>query len=67
VGVLGHEQALFPYAYPALASMPLAFAVCWLVSRFDPEFGEAGAARLFEDIRRQARRGVVVAQGVAGH
>jgi cation/acetate symporter len=67
VGVLGHEQPLFPYAYPALASMPLAFAVCWLVSRFDPEFGEARAARLFEDIRRQARRGVVVAQGVAGH
>jgi cation/acetate symporter len=67
VGVLGHEQALFPYAYPALASMPLAFAVCWLVSRFDPEFGEASAARLFEDIRRQARRGVAVAQGMAGH
>ena len=67
VGVLGNAQPLFPYAYPALASMPLAFTVCWLVSRFDPEFGEARAARLFDDIRRQARRGVAMAQGVVGH
>jgi cation/acetate symporter len=67
VGLLGHERALFPYAYPALASMPLAFLTCWLVSRFDPRFGAAAADRLFEDIRRQARRGVAAAQGIVRH
>jgi cation/acetate symporter len=67
VSLLGHERALFPYAYPALASMPLAFLTCWAASRFDPSFGEASANRLFEDIRQQARRGVAMARGVVGH
>lgn len=34
-GVLGHSAAVFPYEHPALFSMPLAFAVCWLVSATD--------------------------------
>jgi len=67
VGVLGHEQPLFPYAYPALASMPLAFLTSWVASRLDPQFGAGEADRVFEDIRRQARRGVAVASGLVGH
>jgi cation/acetate symporter len=67
VGVLGYEQPLFPFAYPALASMPLAFLTCWIVSRLDPQFGASDANQLFEDIRRQSRRGVAVATGVVGH
>lgn len=67
VGVLGYEQPLFPYAYPALASMPLAFLTCWIGSRLDPQFGASEADRMFEDVRRQARRGVAVASGVVGH
>jgi cation/acetate symporter len=33
VKVLHHPTAIFPSDYPALASAPLAFFVCWLVSR----------------------------------
>ncbi|SHE50727.1 cation/acetate symporter [Lampropedia hyalina DSM 16112] len=33
--VLGHEKAIFPYDHPALFSMPLAFLVCYVVSRLD--------------------------------
>ena len=32
VGVLGHAKPLFPYANPALFSVPLAFALAWLGS-----------------------------------
>ena len=35
VSVLGFEKALFPYNYPALFTMPLAFAVTWFVSVSD--------------------------------
>jgi cation/acetate symporter len=35
VAVLGFEQALFPYNYPALFTMPLTFAAIWLASRYD--------------------------------
>src|SRR5690606_16499320 len=33
VKVLGNPEAVFPSDYPALVSMPLAFAAAWLVSR----------------------------------
>ena len=33
--VLGHTAAIFPYDSPAIFSMPLAFAGCWLFSRLD--------------------------------
>jgi cation/acetate symporter len=32
VAVLGHEQAIFPYQYPTILSMPLAFIVAFAVS-----------------------------------
>tara|TARA_R110002110_G_C13470525_1_gene721017 strand:+ start:134528 stop:136210 length:1683 start_codon:yes stop_codon:yes gene_type:complete len=35
VSVLGNEQALFPYNYPALFTLPLALLVTWVVSRTD--------------------------------
>ncbi|MFC0820048.1 cation acetate symporter [Moraxella marmotae] len=35
VSVLGHEQAVFPYANPAIFSIPAAFIVSWLVSVSD--------------------------------
>ena len=35
VGVLGHEQAIYPYAYPTLFSMLVAFAVTIAVSLAD--------------------------------
>lgn len=35
VDILGHDQPLFPYAYPAIFSMPAAFFLMWLVSVLD--------------------------------
>jgi cation/acetate symporter len=35
VKVLGHAAPLFPLDPPALVTLPLAFATCWLVSRRD--------------------------------
>jgi cation/acetate symporter len=35
VAVLGHKTPLFPYANPALFSVPLAFAAAWLGSVSD--------------------------------
>ncbi len=35
VAVLGHAEPVFPYSSPAIFSMPLAFAVIWLVSVLD--------------------------------
>lgn len=32
VAVMGHEHAIFPYQYPTILSMPLAFAVAFAVS-----------------------------------
>jgi len=34
-GVLGQDQAIFPYSSPAIFSMPLAFLMIWAVSRLD--------------------------------
>lgn len=35
VGIFKHQQAIFPYANPALFSMSLAFAAAWLLSVLD--------------------------------
>jgi len=32
VGILGHAEALIPYQYPTIISMPLAFATAIIVS-----------------------------------
>ncbi|MCO7641932.1 cation/acetate symporter ActP [Pseudomonas sp. S 311-6] len=48
--VLGFPAAIFPYEHPALFSMPLAFLVCYVVSRLDRS---AGIAREREGFERQ--------------
>jgi cation/acetate symporter len=35
VDVLGHAEALFPYASPAIFSMPAAFVSIWIISLLD--------------------------------
>ena len=35
VSVLGFENAIFPYNYPALFTMPLAIITTWIISGFD--------------------------------
>ncbi|NUO87237.1 MAG: cation acetate symporter, partial [Cupriavidus sp.] len=44
VGILKHQQAIFPYANPALFSMTLAFAAAWLLSVLD-RLAQASAER----------------------
>lgn len=41
VGMLGHARPLFPYANPALFSVPLAFAAAWLASVLDKTPGRS--------------------------
>ena len=48
VGILGHEQPVFPYAYPAIFSMPVAFILMWLISVLDKS-ESAGIDRLKHD------------------
>jgi cation/acetate symporter len=55
VNMLHHARPLFPYAYPALASMPLAFLTAWLVSRFDPRYADIEADRVFVQLSEQAQ------------
>ena len=56
VSMLHHARPIFPYAYPALASMPLAFATAWAVSRFDPKYGDGEDGRVFDRLAEQAQR-----------
>jgi cation/acetate symporter len=64
--VLGNPKPIFPYAYPALFSMPLAFIGCWLFSILD----NSPQARLEQDafdaqrVRSETGLG---AEGASGH
>jgi cation/acetate symporter len=55
VSMLHHARPIFPYAYPALASMPLAFVTAWAVSRFDSQYADIEDGRLFAQLREQAQ------------
>ena len=37
VDIFGFEHAIFPYKYPAIFSVSIAFAVIYIVSKFDKE------------------------------
>jgi cation/acetate symporter len=67
VGVLGHPRPLFPYAYPALASMPLAFLTAWLVSRLDPQYADAAAQGAFAELSRRAQEHRPVSAPTTAH
>lgn len=56
VSMLHHARPIFPYAYPALTSMPLAFATAWAASRFDPKYGDEEDVRVFAQLTQQAQR-----------
>jgi cation/acetate symporter len=69
VNLLHHARPIFPYAYPALASMPLAFFTAWAVSRSDPLYGSIGGNRLFTELSEQAQgtRAPVTPAAAAAH
>ncbi|KVK98250.1 cation/acetate symporter ActP [Burkholderia cepacia] len=47
--ILGHPTAIFPYEYPALFSMPLAFVVTFVVSKLDRSARAMAERRAFDD------------------
>ena len=57
VTVLGNPKPLFPYEQPAIFSMPLAFFVCWLVSKLDISAQAAKERAAFEDQYVRAQTG----------
>ncbi|MDH4582820.1 cation acetate symporter [Pseudomonas sp. BN415] len=61
VTVLGHDQAIFPYDHPALFSMPLAFLVLVLVSKFDRSAQAAKDRQGFDDQMVRAETGLGIA------
>lgn len=66
VTVLGNPKPLFPYEQPAIFSMPLAFFVCWLVSKLDTSARAAKEKAAFEDQYVRAQTGFGAA-GAAAH
>ncbi|MDH4566665.1 cation acetate symporter [Pseudomonas sp. BN414] len=65
VTVLGHDKAIFPYDHPALFSMPLAFLVIVLVSRFDRSAQAARDRQGFADQAVRAETGLGMAGATA--
>ena len=65
--VLGYPAAIFPYTAPAIFSMPLAFAACWIVSLMDRSSAQAHReAALFEAQYIRAQTGIG-AEGATAH
>jgi cation/acetate symporter len=62
VGALGFDRALFPYAYPTLCSMPLAFLLAWWVSRHDRSTS-AEAERAAFAVQRAALQPAAASRG----
>jgi cation/acetate symporter len=65
VTVLGNAKPLFPYEQPAIFSMPLAFFVCWLVSKLDTSAQAAKERAAFEDQYVRAQTGFGAAGAVS--
>ncbi|KVL46584.1 cation acetate symporter [Burkholderia cepacia] len=61
-GVLGYPVAVFPYEYPALFSMPLAFVVTFVVSKLDRSPRAMADQKAFDDQMVRAHTGFGAAQ-----
>lgn len=62
VSVLGHKEALFPYANPAIFSIPAAFIVSWLVSVCDKSAQAARDKEGFEPQYVRSMTGIGAAE-----
>jgi cation/acetate symporter len=67
VTVLGNAKPLFPYEQPAIFSMPLAFFVCWLVSKLDTSAQAVKERAAFEDQYVRAQTGFGAAGAASSH
>ncbi|OBU03180.1 cation acetate symporter [Morganella psychrotolerans] len=63
VGILGHEKAIYPYEYPALFSMTVAFLASWLVSVTDNSAQAQGERSRFEAQFIRSQIGLGIEQG----
>ncbi|HCM62165.1 MAG TPA: cation acetate symporter [Morganella sp. (in: Bacteria)] len=63
VGILGHEKAIYPYEYPALFSMTVAFFASWLVSVTDNSAQAQGERSRFEAQFIRSQIGLGIEQG----
>ena len=63
--MLGHAEAIYPYDYPALFSMPLAFLVSYVVSILDSSVQARTEQAAFADqyVRSQTGFGAAAASG----
>jgi cation/acetate symporter len=66
VKILGFATPVFPYDAPALFSMTLAFAVCWIVSQLDHSIEAAAETERFEAQYIRSQTGIG-AEGAASH
>ena len=64
--VLGNPTAIFPYEYPALFSMPLAFLGCWLFSILDTSAQAKAEQGAFEAQQVRSETGLG-AEGASNH
>jgi cation/acetate symporter len=63
VDLLGYERAVFPYPYPTLVAVPVAFVTMWLVSATDRSArGETERAR-FDEMLVRSELGIAPAAG----
>lgn len=63
VGVLGYERALFPYPYPTIVALPVAFVVMALVSIGDKSARAARERAAFADLEWRAELGTAALAG----
>jgi cation/acetate symporter len=64
VKVLGNAEAIFPYDYPAIISMNVAFLFTWLGSVTDRSQGAVLERERFDDQLIRAQTGLGAAQAV---
>jgi cation/acetate symporter len=57
VKILGHAEAIYPYDYPAIVSMTIAFVFCWLGSVTDNSEEAARERKQFDDQFVRAQTG----------
>jgi len=66
VDVLGYENAIFPYKYPAIFSMAAAFLGCWLFSVTDKSASAVAERQAFEAQFVRSQTGIG-AEGATAH
>lgn len=67
VAILGHEKPIFPYEYPALISMPLAFLGAFIGSFFDKSESGRKEREAFQAQQIRSEIGTLDAVEVAKH